>query len=89
MSIHASHPYPRRVNYTLEVLREGSVVDTRELAGQHHYTMGRTPDNGAEIAEHAAPIRCLSCPKLSIVHDVVRLAQTLCWSIRPRRGCTR
>ena len=36
-----------RLNYTLEVLRDGSVVDTRELTGKDHHTMGRTPDNGA------------------------------------------
>ena len=42
----------RRMNYTFEVLRDGSVVDTRELTGKDHHTMGRTPDNGAEPVAH-------------------------------------
>ena len=51
------------MTYTLEVLRDGSVVDTRELNGQNHHTMGRTPDNGAETAARdLAPGRCTRMP---------------------------
>ena len=44
------------MNYTLEVLRDGTVVDTRDLAGKDHHTMGRTPDNGAEVMRMALSI---------------------------------
>ena len=47
----------RRKTYTLEVLREGSVVDGRELAGKDHYTFGRTPDNGADASAACCALR--------------------------------
>ncbi len=81
------------MNYTLEVLRDGSVVDTRELTGKDHHTMGRTPDNGAEPITlcwpNARMVSHAGAGTREITWECVLVAQTSCWSIRPRRGCTR
>lgn len=36
-----------RMEYTLEVMREGSILGSRSVAEKDHYTFGRTPENGA------------------------------------------
>lgn len=36
-----------RLEYVLEVMREGTILGSRPIAEKDHYTFGRTPENGA------------------------------------------
>ena len=38
-----THTHNRRVPYSVEVLKGGSIVETRNVAEKGHYTFGRTP----------------------------------------------
>ncbi len=65
------------MNYTLEILRDGTVVDTRDLAGKDHYTMGRTPDNG-EMALPRRDCRGTHGPHQTDGIDTVGKAPSTC-----------
>ena len=75
--LRAPPPPPCSVEYTLEVLRGGSLLHAKPVAERDHYTFGRTPDCDV-VLEH---------PSASRLHAVLQYnGETKVWGTCGSKG---
>lgn len=68
-SFHVSLPFSAflpgccSIPYVLEVMKGGAMLDTVQLAGRDHFTLGRAPTNDI-VMDHPSSSRCGHPPAL-------------------------